>query len=125
VKKAIFCKYKFSILFDFIILSVIFAIFAFSIFFIRNILFDSTTSARTVIFKTEVIPVEKALPPNEGDILYDPITKRKVGRVKEAYATEYNGGISFIITADITAQPRTDALRTVGLWFRFYEESEA
>ncbi len=121
MKKAILCKYKFSILFDFIILLIIFTIFAFSIFFVKNVLFNSLSSSQAVVFKTEPIPISDIAPPDANDILYDPVTKRKIGKVTSARPVECDGSICFLITADITTRPRTKSLRTAKIWFRFSE----
>ena len=122
MKNPVLCKFKFTILLDFMILSAMLAAVCSGIFIIKNILFDSPSSNESIRILTEDIPSEYATLAKAGAPLYDPITKRCIGSISEVYPI-YNGNrVKFIIEAEVSAMPRGDSLRTRELWFRFSVE---
>lgn len=117
----IICKLKFSILKDFLILLSFGIIITIAILFIKSIVYFDITAPESVTFITEALPISDLNPPLPGDTVYDPITKRKIGTVTKARILHQEDGTHFYITAQITARPRTNAVRTTDIWFGLEE----
>ena len=59
-----------------------------------------------------------------GDPVYDPLTKRTVGRVRALGILDDDGGFRYLLSIDAERKPRGKALRTRELWFEYTEEVE-
>ena len=54
-----------------------------------------------------------------GDIVYDPLTKREIGRVKRTDTVITRGAEHMEIVIDAIRRPRGRCLRTKDVWFEF------
>ena len=117
-------KYKFPILIDFVILTIVFGFIACAVCFIRLVIFKDQLSAVTITVITESIDSEYKQLINKGDTLYDSITKRKLG-VIEWISEDYigDGRIRFIIKFKSKYVPKSKSLRSKDIWF-YYEPIE-
>lgn len=70
---------------------------------------------------TESIPCEAMELISEGDVIYDTVTKRAIGSVLSVT----KDGECLRMSLILKAKPRTDALRTRLVWFRYQKDTEA
>ncbi len=110
---------------DFLFLSALFSIIVLSIFIFKNMLYPEGKSDKTIVVKTEKMPAEFEDTLKKNEAVYDTLTKRKVGEIREIKSEHDGGKISFIITIDAKFTPRSESLRTGTLWFKYYTERVA
>ena len=104
---------------DFLLTVLIAATVIFSVFFIKALLYPNDTSAHSTVIVTEPMPLCHAGAIREGDSLFDPISKRKVGTVSQIL--EFNNGrqVYYRLTFLCSVTPKSTSLRTANLWFYF------
>jgi hypothetical protein len=68
------------------------------------------------------MPIEFRDVLQNNEEVYDTLTKRKVGEIREIKSENEGDKVSFIITIDADFTPRSESLRTKSLWFKYYTE---
>lgn len=117
-------KYLFSILIDFILILVLIFVISTCFLIASKILFPEQSEPCELKIRSEVMPREYQWELSEGDVVYDTLTKRRVGNIKSVQSLNRDGGIYFYITIDAAFKPRSKSLRTNKLWFYFAEEAQ-
>ena len=117
-----FSKQLLSIFIDFIILTILFSLTFLSVFIFTNILYPEDKNNSTIVIKTERMPIEFRDVLQNNEEVYDTLTKRKVGEIREIKSENEGDKVSFIITIDADFTPRSESLRTKSLWFKYYTE---
>ncbi len=118
-------KYLFSIFIDFLIMTIIAAAISICIFAAAYFLFPNSRKNENLVLKTELMPKSLAYSISEGDAVFDTITKRKIGNVEKLERFEKDDEIYFIISLKTNAPPKSDALRTKDVWFKFSSTENA
>lgn len=114
-----FSKQLLSIFIDFLFLTIIFSVIILSVFAIK-LLFNPTSDATgALVFETEPIPLKFEDALHENDVLYDTLTKRKVGEITEIKRVYIGDRVKFIIKTDASFTPKSESLRTSSLWFKY------
>lgn len=101
---------------------IIAAIVTISIFLIKFVLFEEKTDTKIYTVSTEILNKKFHSELNQNDILYDPITKRRIGTIDSLKGFECDEGTKFIITFTSPITPKSKYLRTKNLWFEFSYE---
>lgn len=113
------CSFLRGIIIDFLILCVLF--FALSYFFFASfrLLYRDSEAGGQISVTTEAVPsfYENCL--HNGDVIYDPITKRKIGIIDEFQMLNEGDKIRFIIKISAEHMPRADSMRTKNFWFKY------
>jgi hypothetical protein len=92
------------------------AFFIFTVFAMRYVLYGNVyTPETTENIITENIPVGARALIKKGDVIYDTVTKRAIGTVD--YVSPEGDRLRMSVT--FIAKPRTDALRTRAVWFKY------
>ena len=109
-----------GVIIDFLILTLVFFAVCYAGFAASKLLYQDNKRTGEMTLITEAIPSLYEESITENDVVYDPITKRKVGKIDECQSiAEENNKIRFIIKISAENTPRTDSLRTKKLWFRY------
>jgi len=117
-------KQLFSVFIDFVFLIIIFSIIISFIFITSRILYPGGNKENTLVIRTEKLSRNFDNSLKRNDTVYDTLTKRKLGEIKDL-GREYDGDqFSFIITIDAKFTPKSESLRTKSLWFRYYTEKD-
>lgn len=90
-----------------------------SIFAASFLLFPEEKPSEKIKIRTEELPVSLSDTISVGEPLFDTLTKRKVGKIEEILKEESGGKISFVITFEAAFIPKSDALRTPQIWFKY------
>ena len=114
-------KLLLSIFADFLFMIIAIAILISAIFISRSILYPQRSFAGELNIRTEYMPKEYKGELKVGSVLYDTLTKRRVGEIKALEEDENDGKIRFFITLDASFKPRSKSLRSDTLWFYFAE----
>ena len=109
-------------LIDFLVFLALFSALALAFSFVRKIMYGEEDYVGKVKITTQPISNEIAMPLTSGDILYDTVTKRRVGEiltVEMLYNDEESYRLS--LTADIARLPRSNALRSPDVYLEIRE----
>ena len=111
-------------IFDAFVLSVAILAIVLFVFIAKRILFREGGGTRELVIVSEALPMELEGELAVGDVLYDTLTKRKVGTIKSLKPVYCDECVRFVIKTDAAFTPSSDALRTSELWFyvRIVEE---
>lgn len=104
-------------IFDVFILSIAILTICLFVFIGKRMLFREEGGTRKLIIISEAIPMELEQRLAVGDVLYDTLTKRKVGTVTSLKTVYRDDCVRFVIKTDAAFTPSSDALRTRELWF--------
>ena len=121
MKKTYKCNLLLSILVDFLFVLVGISIIALSVFVLKLMLYPQSSFEGEMRIRTEYMPMEYRDELTVGSVLFDTLTKRRVGDITEVKIEESNGKIRFFITVNSSFKPRSKALRSDRLWFYFAE----
>ena len=110
-----------SIFVDFIIIVFFASVLSAAFFIAKRILYPEESKSGELTVRTEVMPKKYENEIAVGDVVFDTLTKRRVGTVTKAKKSEKDGGVYFILTLDSSFRPRSRALRTKNVWFYFAE----
>ena len=119
-----FSKQLLAVFVDFLFLTVIFAILTFSIMAVKILFYPKGESAGVIICITESMPLRFEDRLSKNDIVYDTLSKRKVGEIKELQAIYSKDRVKFIIKIDAKFKPKSESFRTKNLWFRYHINTE-
>ena len=122
LKNMRFGKQLLSIFVDFLFLLTLFSIMVLSVFIIKNMLYPEGKGGSTLVIRTERMPIEFRNTIQKNEVIYDTLTKRKVGEIREIQSEYDADTVSYIITIDAKFTPRSESLRTKSLWFKYYTE---
>ncbi len=101
-----------------ILLSIISFIFT-GIFFIKKILFSDLSSGSEFYVLTESLDKSFSDELKENDIIYDTLTKRKVGTAESVQILYADEQIQILMFVNADFIPKSNALRTKNLWFKY------
>lgn len=119
MSKLHFSKQLLSIFIDFLFLLIIFCFCIFAFLTAKAILYPSEKAISSIIISTESMPVKFSNSIREGDTVYDTLTKRKIGEIKSIEKAYTADRVSFTIKINARSEPKSEALRTSSLWFRY------
>lgn len=112
-------KQLLSIFIDFAIM-VLILFFVFSVISgIRFLLFEERYESKSYTVISESMPKEFKGELCKYDQLFDPISKRSVGRIEELKTEENGEEVRFTITFTSSFVPKSNTLRTKNLWFEY------
>ena len=117
-------KYLFAIFIDFVFIALIFSFVIGAVFLTNAFLYPEKNTPTSLLIRTEYMPSEYRGALSVGDEVFDTLTKRKVGLIREARISQRKDEICFYITIDANFTPCSRALRTKELWFYFAKENE-
>ena len=109
---------------DFIIFLLLLSALACGIFFGKAVLYGKAAEGRALRIETESLPDIHSGKLAEGDSVYDTLSKKKRGEIRDLSEHRRLDKIYYRFTLDSSAEPRGKALRTERLWFYFKEISE-
>ena len=124
MKNPIKSKHLFSIFIDFAFMTFLSVFIIAIVFGTKILLFEELHESQRFTVITEIMPKDFAYELNENDLIFDPISKRSLGKIDEFEIVEEKSGIRFIITFTSNAKPKSNALRTKNLWFEYSLENE-
>ena len=121
------CKLSLSIVLDFLILVFIFVAAALAIFGSKAILYPTVGEEKAVRVMTEPLADEFSSRLRVGDDVFDPITKKKLGKIESLSPLSDGERVRFILSFPSSDTPRSNCLRTREVWFyiRVIDEKEA
>lgn len=105
---------------DAYILLILFIVILLGFMAFRALLYPDTGGTRTLTLRVYDIPRDFRDSLSVGDVVFDSITKRRLGEISELEVLDDGGRVEFIIRVEASALPR-GALRTKKLWFRWEE----
>ena len=124
MKNALKSKVILSIFVDFVIMVVIALVVFGSIFVVKNVLYPEKSAVSDIKIQTERMPKKFKDSLAIGDTVFDTLTKRRVGQIKDIYLFESESDVYFVLTLDAAFYPLSKALRTEKLWF-YFKSSDA
>lgn len=110
-----------SIFIDFAFIVIAISLVCGALFVAKSVLYPQKSFSGDLKIRTEYMPLEYKHELREGDIVFDTLTKRKVGVIKNVEVDEGDEDVRFFITLDAAFKPRSKSLRTQNLWFYFAE----
>ncbi len=119
-----FSKQLLSVFVDFLFLTFLFFMIAASAIALRFLFYPKGETSEIIICTTEKLPLSFENTLSVNDTVYDPISKRKIGEIKNLKPIYDGERVKFIIEIDAKFKPKSDSLRTRSLWFRYYINSE-
>ena len=106
---------------DFIIYILLLTLIIGGILFLSRLLYGNTSEQRVIRMETELIPDIHSGKLSEGDPVFDTVSKRMLGTVKDLFEERCGDNIRYRFTVEAVSEPRGRALRTARLWFYFKE----
>jgi len=88
----------------------------------KAILYPEEKTIGELKIRSELMPREYKDSLAPGDVLFDTVTKRRVGEISRVEIREADGKICFYLTLNARFKPRSKALRSNELWFYFAVE---
>ena len=122
MKNVVKSKLLLSIFTDFVFIVALLCIVLMFFFGLKLLLYPEQSYEGELKFRTELMPKQYSESLNTGDTVFDTLTKRRVGTLREVKAIESGGEIYFMCTLDAEFIPHSKALRTRELWFYFARE---
>ena len=110
-----------SIFVDFTFIVIAIALICGALLIAKSVLYPQQSFSGDLKIRTEYMPLEYKHELRAGDIVFDTLTKRKIGVIKNVEVDEGDEDVRFFITLDATFKPRSKSLRTQNLWFYFAE----
>ena len=110
-------KFK-SIFTDAYILLIIFSVILLGFVALRSLLYPEGRMTEELVIRARGVPTEYRSALNTGDLLFDSITKRQIGRITEIKRIYAGNRVEFIITVDACRMPK-GALRSREIWFEW------
>ena len=113
-----------GIVIDFLLLTLMFLFLSSLVFFSAKILFPD--SLQPTELRVVTVPLDSLYQGRlaSGDILFDPITKAKIGSIKSVAEQACEGGFYATLTISAERMPRGNAMRTKDIWFEFSYEGD-
>ena len=110
-----------AVIIDFFILVSLAAVILGGIYLARLILYPGFDSPQLI--RLEVGPIDKIYSASleKGDLIYDTVTKRRIGYITDIERREVGEEVYVTLTAYAERKPRASALRTPKLWFEYRE----
>ena len=110
-----------SIFVDFAFIVIAISLICGALFVAKTVLYPQKSFSGDLRIRTEYMALEYKGELRVGDSVFDTLTKRKVGIIKDLEVDQNSEGMRFFITLDANFKPRSKAMRTQNLWFYFAE----